>query len=92
MEKIIILNGSYSDLCDELVIAMECVQQPEVKRKGNMPVGQVKLLRVPETGGGHTEWYLSSAGDEGLDLPHQSRSPILLKSLLQQMWFWHSEA
>lgn len=55
MEKIIILNGSYSVLCDELVIAVKCVQQPEVKRKGNMPVGQVKFLRIPETGGGHTE-------------------------------------
>lgn len=28
MEKIIILNGSYSVPCDELVITMKCVKQP----------------------------------------------------------------
>ncbi|XP_052045304.1 uncharacterized protein LOC127689708 [Apodemus sylvaticus] len=41
MGKIIILNGSYSVPCDELVTAMKCSQQPKVKRKGNTPVGQV---------------------------------------------------
>lgn len=45
MEKIIILNGSYSVPCDELVTAMKCVQQPRVKRKGNMPAGQVKVFK-----------------------------------------------
>ena len=36
MEKIIILNGSYSVPCDELVITMKCVKQPKVRGRDNM--------------------------------------------------------
>lgn len=79
MEKIIILNGSYSIPCDELVIAMKCVQQPEVKRKGSMPVWQVKILRIRKAGRRQTEQNLSSTGYEGLYL---TRSSLL-------SWFWH---
>lgn len=34
MEKIIILNGSYSVPCDELVITMKCVRQPKIRGRG----------------------------------------------------------
>lgn len=50
MEKIIILNGSYSVPCDESVIAMKCVQQPGVKRKGSTPMGQVKIFKDSKIG------------------------------------------
>lgn len=70
MEKIIILNGSYSVSCDELVTAMRCVQQPKVKRKGNMPVGQVKILRIPKVRRRWTEPHLSRAGFKGFYLTH----------------------
>lgn len=36
MEKIIILNGSYSVPCDELVIIMKCVTQPKIRGRGNV--------------------------------------------------------
>lgn len=43
MEKIIILNGSYSVPCDELVITMKCVKQPKVKGKNNVTVLQLRF-------------------------------------------------
>lgn len=36
MEKIIILNGSYSVPCDELVITMKCIKQPKVRGRDNV--------------------------------------------------------
>lgn len=58
MEKIIILNGSYSVPCDELVITMKCVKQPKARGRDNILSYKLRFEGFQNWVGERTQWPL----------------------------------
>lgn len=56
MGKIIILNGSYSVPCDELVITMKCIKQPKVKGKDTVLCYKLRFEEFQNWVGHRAKW------------------------------------